>query len=133
MDGQLIELTADTTRNGDNVSLTGKRDADKFVLQHYEEERVLPIDIATTDSFWLMSSVKHNKMLDVRSGELFDVNKTQLDSKILTHEGREYEVDGYHVSTEKMDADLWYHGDFLLSSDVTEQGQTAHLTSVMPL
>lgn len=132
-DGRLLSVISDTVKNKSKFSLTGKLEGDKFVLEQTEGKKIISPDIATTDSFWLMSSVKHEKLLDSRSGEIFQIKKDRLGTKKLTIHDNDYDVDGYRISTEKLSADLWYHGDFLLTSDVTEDGQTAHLTSKAPL
>jgi hypothetical protein len=131
--GRLIELSADTIKNDHKTILNGKQAGNRFVLEQPERKLVLPTDIATVDSFWLMSSVNHNKMLDTRSGKVLDMRKNSLGKKTMTVHDSEYEVDGYHVEAGGTKANLWYHGDYLLASDVNEDGQTAHMTSATPL
>jgi hypothetical protein len=131
--GQLIGLSANTVKNDQEVSLSGRQDGSQFVLKQPGKKLVLPANIATTDSFWLMSSVNHNKILDARSGQVLDLKKNSLGKKTMRVHDNDYEVDGYHVEAGGTKANLWYHGDYLLASDVSEDGQTAHMSSATPL
>ena len=76
--GKLVELSADTVKNDQQTKLNGKQAGDQFVHVQPEKKLVLPSDIATVDSFWLMSAVSHNTMLDTRSGVVLDLKKKGL-------------------------------------------------------
>ncbi|GEM_PF-4556097 len=53
--------------------------------------------------------------------------KESLGRKDMEFDGQKYDVEGYHVTSGELRVELWYDGDFLLVSDVTEDGNTAHL------
>ena len=126
-DNELIELTSETVLNKVKTQLNGRRVGDEFIIESAEGEHAAPPGIATLDSFWLISAVKHDWLIDPRQGVVMSREKESLGRKEIELDGQKYDVEGYHVTSDGLRVELWYDGDFLLVSDVTSDGTTAHI------
>ncbi len=130
-DNELIELTSETVHNKVKTQVNGRRVGDEFIIESAEGEHAVPPGIATLDSFWLISAVKHDWLIDPRQGAVMSREKKSLGRKEIELDGQKYDVEGYHVTSGELRVELWYDGDFLLVSDVTEDGNTAHLVRAL--
>ena len=124
---ELQQLTSETVHNKVKTQVNGRRIGSDFVLENSDGEQSAKPNIATVDSFWLVSAIKHDWLIDPRTGAVLARKKEALGQKEMELNGQKHNVVGYHVTTGDLKVDLWYDGDFLLVSDITEDGTTAHL------
>jgi len=126
-DNELIELTSETIRNKVKTQVDGRRVGDDFIIESAEGKHAAQPGVATLDSFWLVSAITHDWLIDPRQGTVMSRKKESLGRKEIELDGQKYDVEGDHVTSGELRVELWYDGDFLLVSDVTEDGNTAHL------
>ena len=126
-DNELIELVSVTILNNVKTQLNGRRVGNDFVIESAEGKHIAQPGVATLDSFWLISAIKHDWLIDPRQGVVMSRKKESLGRKEMEVDGKKYDVEGYHVTSEDLRVELWYYGDFLLVSDVTKDGITAHM------
>ena len=126
-DNELIELTSETVHNNVRTQVNGRRVGDEFIIESAEGKHAAQPGVATLDSFWLVSAVRHDWLIDPRQGAVMSRKKESLGRKEMEVDGKKYDVEGYHVTSGDLRVELWYDGDFLLVSDVTEDGTTAHM------
>ena len=124
---ELIELVSETVHNKVKSQVNGRRVGNDFVIESADGKHKVQPGVATLDSFWLISTIKHDWLIDPRQGTVLSRTKKSLGRKKLDLNGQKYEVEGYHVTSGDLRVDLWYDGDFLLVSDVTGHGNTAHM------
>lgn len=126
-DGQLRRIRSNLLRNDIRSEIDGELVGDAFILRNGAGEVATSPDLATADSFWLLSAVRHNNLLDVRTGEVSQWRKTPLGRRELTVGGAPTSVEGFRLDAGETHAELWYDGDFLVASDLKESGSTAHI------
>ena len=125
--GSLQKVSSSTVRNDAETQVEGERVGDTFVIQSQAGAVKSEPDIATVDSFWLLSSVQHSKLLDTRNVQIHELKKADLGERKFVVAGEERLLTGYHIDFGDTHADLWYEGDFLTVSDVKEDGKIAHI------
>jgi hypothetical protein len=127
---RLLSLNSRTVTNDAEVVVSGQQADSGF---HILEPKAAPTgyrDVATLDSFWLLHSVRHSRLIDPKTGKVVTFEKEQIGSKGLDIAGETVQADGYRIAVGEDHANLWYHDGLLVASDVTQDGNTAHAVLV---
>ncbi len=105
-DGQLMAIETSTNDNGERHWLKGEARDAGFVVESSAGSYVAPTTIVPT-SYWNMSLVEQDQLLDTQSGRLIAVDVAAAGDETIVLAGQPVDTRRYDLSGE-LDATLWY-------------------------
>ena len=109
-DGCLERLEANTRANGKELSVSGLRADDGFVVDDGEQRSALD-DCVMTFAYWNPEFLRQPRLLNPQSGEYLDVEVERVGQEPVVVRGKEIPASVYRVTASKMELKLWYSED----------------------
>ena len=105
---QSIETQTDV--NGDDVVVSGRKEADRFVVETDTSVSELP-DCVMSFAYWDPQILEQPRLLNAQTGEYLDVAVERLAEDVLVVRGRPVPAEGYRLTAKGVQIDLWYSED----------------------
>jgi len=110
---ELLSVDGFSSRNGERLVIHGKREGDKFRITYGELTEVVPMPVATDDSYWATKSLSQDRVISVAR------------AKTMSYRGKQ----GSGGSESRLEADgmsisLTFDGDFLKAATIVDNGKT---------
>ncbi len=119
-DGQSLKrLDADGEENGKGFVVQGREvEGEGFAVSGPQGDLLGPQDLATTESFWVSSTLNKPHLLDTVKGKVVKPRVERLD------DGR------WHLEHGDIQADIRFDGDFMSDADVDNDGHSVRFVRV---
>lgn len=122
-DNCLQAINATTDDNGDVLYVRGKYRKQTFNLQTHNGQQQLE-GCVKTFAYWDPSLLNSNKLLNVQTGKLEEVNVKALGESEINMKGTLIRANRYRINSPKFSIDLWYsqNQEWLALESITENG-----------
>ena len=119
----LQAINATTDDNGDALYVRGKYREQTLNLQTHKGQKQLEGCIKTF-AYWDPSLLNSNKLLNVQTGKLEEVNIEALGESQINRNGTLIRANHYRINNPKFNIDLWYsdNKEWLALESTTENG-----------
>ena len=123
---RLLSLESDTMEDGKHKQVKGQATADTFVVKTATGQVSLPLDIATTNSFWVDVTTLRPHLIDSTDGTLIASHVETLPDDTIDGKAAEH----VRLQAGKQSAEAWFIDEIMV------RGQTVrkdHVVTLLPL
>ena len=109
---ELLSVDGFSDRNGERLVIHGKREGEKFQISYGGRTEVVPMPVATDDSYWATNSTSQNRVISVAR------------AKTISYRGKKGGSGDSRLEADGMSISLVFEGDFLKAATIVDNGKT---------
>lgn len=110
---ELLSVNGFSNRNGERLVINGKREGDKFRVTYGAVTEIIPMPVATDDSYWATNSLSQDRVISVAR------------AKTMSYRGKKGTGGSdSHLEADGMSISLTFNGDFLQAATIVDNGKT---------
>lgn len=106
----LVGINAETSVNGDSLTVRGLHREDGFVLYHEDGDRELDSCVMTF-AYWNPAFLQQARLLNSQTGDYMSVDIQPVGKELINIRGRDVTATRYSLSADTLSMDLWYSVD----------------------